>query len=168
MPIPSRFGVRDLTAAGAAAALAFILGYLKLYRLPQGGSITLATLPLLYVALWRGPRTGTLAGLLCGMLNLVGGFIIHPVQLLLDYPVPFACLGLAGLWPRYPRAGILFANLLRCVSHVASGAVFFGSYAPDGVSVWHYAAAYNLSFVLPELAIGIVLVPVLLRRVIRA
>ena len=64
--------VRDLTAVGMAASLAVMLGYLmRPVRLPQGGSITLETIPLLYVALWRGPRLGVSAGLLCSVLALM-------------------------------------------------------------------------------------------------
>jgi len=164
LPLKHRFTVRDLTAAGAAAGLALILGYLRLYRMPQGGAITLASVPILYLALWRGPRVGVLAGLMCGLLNLVGGYVIHPVQLVLDYPLPLAALGLAGLTPSVPRIGILTANALRCASHVASGVVFFASFAPEGMPVWHYALIYNLSFILPEAIIGLLAVPPILRR----
>ncbi len=164
MPPKHRFTVRDLTAAGAAAGLALILGYLRLYRLPQGGSITLATVPILYLALWRGPRVGALAGLMCGLLNLIGGYVIHPVQLIMDYPLPFALLGLAGLSRSLPRVGILVANALRCACHVGSGMLFFASYAPEGMPVWHYVLFYNLSFVAPEAVIGLLAVPPILRR----
>jgi thiamine transporter ThiT len=40
---PSINPTRAITAVAAATALALVLGYLKLYRLPQGGSITLET-----------------------------------------------------------------------------------------------------------------------------
>jgi thiamine transporter len=157
----SKLSISDLTASGMAAALALVLGYLKLYQLPQGGSITLAAVPILYLSFWRGPRAAMLAGLLCGLLSLIGGYIIHPVQLLLDYPLPFALLGVAGAFDRVPRLGILIAQALRCSCHIASGVIFFASYAPEGVTVWHYAALYNLSFILPEALISMIAVPLL-------
>ena len=164
MPSRSQLSIRDLTASGVAAALALVLGYLKLYQLPQGGSITLAAVPILYLSFWRGPRAAMLAGLLCGLLSLIGGYIIHPVQLLLDYPLPFALLEAAGAFTRTPRLGILVAQALRCSCHIASGIIFFASYAPEGVAVWHYAALYNLSFVLPETLICVIAVPLLRAR----
>ncbi|MDA0746610.1 MAG: energy-coupled thiamine transporter ThiT, partial [bacterium] len=119
MTTSARMDIRNLTALAAAAALAIFLGYLKLYRMPQGGSITLEAVPILFVALWRGPRTGILAGLFTGVLKLMlDPFIVHPVQVLLDYPLPFFCLGLVAYLPRFPRLGILLASTARWASHV--------------------------------------------------
>ncbi len=166
MASSSHPGVRGLTAVAATAALALILGYIKLYRLPQGGSITLEAVPILFLALWQGIRPGILAGLLTGILKLLfGPFIVHPVQLLLDYPLPFALLGLSAATPRAPRTGVLLGSLARWFSHFTSGIVFFGSYAPEGVSVWRYSALYNLSYIGPEALIALLLVPPLLRRI---
>ena len=143
-----------------------ILGFLKLYRLPQGGSITLEAVPILFLALRNGPRAGVAAGMLAGVLKLLlDSFIVHPVQLLLDYPVAFASLGLAGIFPATPRASILLAGACRWSSHFLSGVLFFESYAPEGIQVSNYAALYNLSYVGPETLLGILLVPTLIRRV---
>lgn len=159
---------RDVTFCGMAAALAVVLGMVGKVlplQLPQGGSITLETLPILFMAFWGGWRLGILTGFLDGILQLVfGAFIFHPIQVVLDYPLPFALLGLAGLLPNHVRLGIAGASILRLCSHFVSGFVFFAEYAPEGTSVWMYAALYNLSFVLPEALICIVLVPILLRR----
>jgi len=165
LPLSARFGIRDLTASSAAAALAVVLGYMKIYRLPQGGSITLETVPILFVALWLGVRPGALAGALTGVLKLLlDPYIIHPIQILLDYPLPFALLAFSALFPHFPRTGILVGNGARWLSHFVSGVVFFGSFAPEGVAVWRYSAVYNLSYIGPEAVIGLLLVPVLIRR----
>lgn len=164
---PTTNHTRAITAVAAATALALVLGYLKLYRLPQGGSITLETVPVLLLALWRGPRLGVLCGCLTGVLKLVlDPFVVHPVQILLDYPLPFALLGVAGIVQGHPRLGIILGSLGRWLSHVLAGAIFFAHYAPEGVSVWHYSVLYNLSYAGPEAAIAILLVPTLLRRVL--
>jgi thiamine transporter len=150
----------------AAAALAIVLGYFKLYRLPQGGSITLETVPILFITLWKGARTGFLAGLLTGLLKLIlDPFIIHPVQILLDYPIPFACLGLAAYPGSFPRLGIVLGNAARFSCHLFSGVVFFSAYAPDGTNVWYYSTLYNASYVVPETLIGLFLVPAIVRRI---
>ena len=166
MAFSTRFGIRDLTTAAMAAAMAVLLGYLKIYRLPQGGSITLETVPIIFVALLRSARLGLFAGFITGGLKLLfGPFIVHPVQLLLDYPFPFALLGFSAVLPRTPRIGVLLGNLARWFSHFTSGVVFFGSYAPEGISVWRYSALYNLSYIGPEAFIALLLVPLLLRRI---
>lgn len=150
----------------AASALGAILSLIKVYSLPQGGSVTATMLPILFLALWRGPRAGALAGLLLGGLKLaLGPFIVHPVQVLFDYPIPYALLGVAGFFQRFPALGTLVASLLRLGSHTFSGAVFFASFAPPGANHWAYSLAYNAGYILPEVILCSVLVPILLRRV---
>ncbi|MSS70841.1 MAG: energy-coupled thiamine transporter ThiT [Candidatus Latescibacteria bacterium] len=158
--------VKRWVEIAVAAALGAVLSLVKVYTLPQGGSVTVTTLPILFLALWRGPGTGATAGMVLGLLKLVlGPIVVHPVQILLDYPVPFALLGVAGFFPRYPAMGVLAGSLCRGASHVLSGVVFFASYAPPGVNVWKYSLVYNASYVLPEALLCIALVPILLRRV---
>ncbi len=160
--------LRNLTTVAMAAALAVVLGLIGKalpLQLPQGGSITLETVPIFFVAFWGGWRLGVFTGLIDGILQLfLGAFIVHPIQVLLDYPLPFALIGLSGLLPKYPRIGILFGSLMCWGSHVISGVVFFSQYAPEGTPVWLYSALYNASFVGPAALINIILIPLLLRR----
>ena len=58
--------------------------------------------PILWFSLRRGLRTGLEAGTIYGLVNMaLGGYIVDPFQALLDYPIAFAALGLAGLFKRY-------------------------------------------------------------------
>lgn len=146
-------------------ALGVVLGSLKIWQMPQGGSISLGMLPVLILALRRGPFVGVAAGALGGLLGLIiePPFIVHPVQFVLDYPVAFAALGLAGMfstsWRSAARAqawsrgiaravipGVVIAALIRYAAHVVSGIVYFADYA-QGQPVVVYSALYN-SFVL--------------------
>ena len=158
--------IHDLTVTALSAALAIVLGLVGKalpLRLPQGGSITLETVPIFLVACWKGPRVGCTAGLLTGVLQLLlGAYILHPIQVLLDYPIPFTLLGLSGLVS--PRLGILLGGTARFFSHFVSGIVFFASYAPEGTPVWIYSALYNLSYTVPETLIALFAVPFLLKR----
>ena len=80
-------------------ALAQILGYLKLYELPQGGSITLSMLPIFFFAVRWGLKDGLLCSFVFGILQLLldGGFAIGGQSMLGDYILAFGVLGLAGL-----------------------------------------------------------------------
>ncbi|HAI86499.1 MAG TPA: hypothetical protein DCL63_05860, partial [Firmicutes bacterium] len=49
-----------LAEAGVAAALAWILGRLKIFQMPQGGSVSLELIPILYLAFQRGAYPGVL------------------------------------------------------------------------------------------------------------
>jgi thiamine transporter len=141
-------------------ALATALSFVKLFSLPQGGSVTAASMiPLLILSLRRGAKTGVFVCVVYGLIQLmVEPFVVHPVQFLLDYPIAFGALGLAGLFQNRPFIGINVGILGRFISHFASGVVFFAEYAiAEGMSPIVYSAIYNGSYLLPELAISIYL-----------
>ena len=88
------------------------------------------------------------------MINLLQDpFILHPVQVLFDYPLPFMAMGLAGLLPQriYLATALAFTGRFLC--HFISGLVFFGSYAPEGMSPAIYSLTLNGSFMLTEFLI---------------
>lgn len=158
--------LRILAEGTIAVALAFVLGQIKIFRLPYGGSVTAGRMvPLLWFALRHGLRSGIEAGAVYGMVDLaLGGYVVHPIQVLLDYPVAFGCLGFAGAFRRkYPLIGVLVGVAGRFVSHFISGVVYFGSYAPEGMDPVIYSALYNGMYILPELAISLIMISILLK-----
>jgi thiamine transporter len=158
---------RVLTEAALAIALAFVLGLIKVFQMPFGGSISLDMVPLILLALRQGPFVGIVTGAAYGLLNLaIEPFIVHPVQVLFDYPLAFGVLGLAGFFAPTVRGAILgtvVAVLARFLCHFISGIVFFAAYAPEGWNPYLYSAAYNLAYLVPSLLIALVVVVVLLR-----
>jgi len=158
---------RVLTEAALAIALAFVLGLITVFRMPFGGSISLEMVPLILLALRQGPAVGIAAGAAYGLLDLaIEPFIVHPVQVLFDYPLAFGVLGLAGFFQPTVRGAVLgtiVAVLARFLCHFVSGVVFFASYAPEGWNPYLYSAAYNAGYLVPSLAIALVVVTVLLR-----
>ena len=86
--------IRALTVSALMIALAIVLGMIKLFSMPQGGSVTLfSILPIVVCGYLLGTRRGIMAGFCVGLLNLIfGPSVIHPVQLLLDYPIAFGAL----------------------------------------------------------------------------
>lgn len=140
-------------------ALSLVLSYLKLFRLPQGGSLTLEFVPLILFAYRRGVRWGCGAGTLAGILRIVlGGYIVHPLQALLDYPMAHAAIGLAGLFPKHKIGSLLLAAIVQLIFHICSGALFFASYAPQGTNPWIYAVGYNVFFLGPKLVISAMII----------
>ena len=158
---------RVLTEAALAIALAFVLGLIKVFQMPFGGSISLEMVPLILLALRQGPFVGIVAGAAYGLLDLaIEPFIVHPVQVIFDYPLAFGVLGLAGFFQPTVRGAILgtvVAVLARFICHFVSGIVFFASYAPEGWNPLIYSAAYNAAYLIPSLIIALVVVAVLLR-----
>ena len=149
---------RMLVEGGLAAGLAIVLSYLRIWRMPQGGSVTLENIPILIYALRWGFKGGFGAGAVAGIVQLVlGGYVVHPAQALLDYPIAFGVLGCAGLIRRPLWGGLLLGTTLRLAAHIFSGVIFFASYAPEGTNVWLYSTIYNGSYMLPNLALTLIL-----------
>ncbi|MDO5378707.1 MAG: energy-coupled thiamine transporter ThiT [Clostridia bacterium] len=158
-----RWTTRMLANAALCIALAFVLSYIKLYEMPQGGSVTLASmLPIFMFAYAYGVAPGMIVGFAYGLLQFVqGGWFVHPVQFLLDYPLCFAMLGLAGVARKLPdRWGIIPAILLgtffRFVCAFLTGVFFWGDGAGEQ-NVFVYSAVYNGTYLIPEAVICIVL-----------
>jgi len=159
------WSIRQLAESGIAVALAAALGMVKVYQLPQGGSITAGSMvPVLALSLRWGARTGIVAGVLLGLVNFaLEPVFLHPVQFLLDYPVAFGALGLAGFFPNTPWLGVVVGGAGRFLSHFLSGVVFFAQYAPRGTSPALYSAVYNGSYMLPEVVVSTVLTVLVLK-----
>jgi thiamine transporter len=158
-----KLSARMIAHIGLALALAVLLHSFRLYHFPQGGTVTPGSmLPLLIIA-WRyGAEVGYLSGFVFGMINLIlNPFILHPAQVLFDYPLPFMALGVAGYFKERLIMGILLGIFGRFICHVISGVIFFSSYAPHGTSPLVYALWLNGSYLLPETLICLLLVNLL-------
>ena len=140
-----KFNAKLITRIGIALALATILQAFKIYRFPQGGSVTLCSMvPILLIGFMYGPSIGMLTGFLFGMINMImDPYILHPVQILFDYPLPYLCLGVTGFFKNNKMIGSEIAIFLKFLCHFISGIVFFGSFAPSGMSPWIYSLVVN-------------------------
>lgn len=159
---------KNLAYAGVCIALSFALSYVKFFSLPMGGSITLASmLPLMIYSYIFGARKGVFAGLIYGVLQFIQNPQVYEwMQILLDYPVAFSALGLAGIAKKFKFlkgnaiaeiiVGMTIACVFRYAAHVISGYFVFGVWGNDwNLSPIAYSFAYN-SFVLVELAINVI------------
>jgi thiamine transporter len=162
-----RQAIRRLVELAIAVALTAVLTQVRVYKLPQGGSVTAGSMvPIFYIALRWGFRWGVLAGVLAGVVTYIAEpFFVHPVQVLLDYPIAFGAIGLAGLFQRSPVVGVVVGGVGRFLAHLISGIVFFASYAPKGMSPIVYSAIYNGSYMLPEIIISSILTVLVLRAI---
>ena len=160
----SKLTLRCLCEAAIMIALAQILGYLKLYELPQGGSITLSMLPIfLFCSRW-GFGPGMLASFAFSLLQLFldGAYAWSWQSMLGDYIFAFTVLGFAGLFSK-KRFGFFYGTLLgsalRYLVHYVVGATVWGEYMPETffgmtmTSPWFYSALYNGSYMVLDCAL---------------
>lgn len=162
------FDSKSIAYAAICIAMSFALSYLRPIHLPQGGSVTIASLlPLMIYSYMFGVKKGIFAGMIYGVLQAVQDpWIVHPAQFLLDYPIAFASIGVSGIFARtkklerFPQIQIalggILASVLRYASHLLSGVFAFSEYAysPEGLpmNAWVYSLTYN-SFVFADIAI---------------
>lgn len=160
-------------------ALATVLGFIKLFELPQGGTISLEMLPLLLMGLRRGTKWGLGTGFVHGFIQMVLGFsnVLYCATLasqlgciLLDYLVAYTVMGLAGAFALpFGRnsvgvgIGCVCSCALRFVCHFISGMWLWGAYAPADQPVWLYSFVYNGSYMLVDTVI-VTVVLLLLRK----
>lgn len=139
-----------------------------IWHMPQGGSVTIAGLvPLVWFALRRGAKWGIFAGFVYGLVHalLPGSYIVHPVQMLLDYPLAYAALGFAGLFKKVhllgPMAGTALGILGRFLCSFMSGLLFFveNPLSTEGMVA---SAVYNGTYLVPEFLITLIVLYFLL------
>ncbi|TWI54492.1 energy-coupled thiamine transporter ThiT [Halalkalibacter nanhaiisediminis] len=169
----NRDRLQTMIEIAVMAGLSLILSYVKFGAFwAMGGSISLIMVPIFVIAFRRGWKVGVLTGFLVGVLTLItGGYVVHPIQLIFDYPLPYLVLGFASIFvarsvSHAPKVsaivfGLLFATTLRFFSHYFSGVIWFGEFAPDGMSPHLYSFFYNISYLLPEMLLTLVILVLL-------
>ena len=162
--------LRCLTECAILIAIATVLSFIKLYKLPLGGSITaLSMLPILLAGYRNGFRWSVTASFTYAFLQLMvdiaeiaswgltAGIFIGAV--VFDYLLAYGSLCLAGLF-RNKKYGLVWGTAValpvRFIMHFISGYIFFASWAPEGYTPFAYSVAYNGSYMLPELIITVV------------
>lgn len=154
----SKQNVRALCEGALMVALGTVLGFIKLFELPQGGAVSLGMLPILFYAIRWGAGRGLLCGFVYGLLQLIldGAYAWGWASMLLDYIVAYTALGLGGIfagksWGVY--VGTVVGSLARFVVHFISGITIYKIVVPTAVlgttfdNPYLYSAAYNGSYV---------------------
>lgn len=163
-----KMGTKQLVFCAMAIALAFLTSYIRIFRLPWGGSVTLCSmLFIVLVANWYGVKTGMLVGLAYGILQFIQEpYVLSFFQVCCDYILAFAALGVVGFFAKSKGGlikGYVVAVLARGAFHALGGYLYWMSYMPDNFpaalkSV--YPIVYNYSFLLAEGIITLIIISV--------
>ena len=164
--------IKRLTESAILIALATVLSVLKLYEMPYGGSLTLASMmPIMIIAYRHGTAWGSFTAFLYGVIQqLLSVSILSYVTtwqsvvavILLDYVVAFAVCGLGGVFRKTVKnqttamiSGAFLCCALRYTCHVISGCtVWAGLSIPTTAAFW-YSLLYNAAFMIPETLITV-------------
>ena len=173
--------VLKMVECAMIVAIAFVLDLLPLPKWPQGGSVSLCMIPIVFFSFRHGALWGTISGLLLSFVGMIMGVSLPPANtlisvilcILLDYVLAFSLLGTADLFRR-PFGensvvgyivGTSAAGILRLICSFLSGVFLWGSYAPEGTPVWIYSLTYNCGYMIPNTVIAVIVI-VLLCRII--
>jgi len=160
---------RILVECAVLVAMSYVLVLIPLFKLPNGGSVTLASMvPIVIISLRHGSKWGLLSGVVFCIIQMMTGFYPPPTPTILyftavvflDYVVAFVSLGTAGSFsamigggPKGAAFGAFCVTTICFLGHFFSGILIWGVYAPEGQPVWLYSLIYNGSYMLPEIII---------------
>ena len=175
-----------LTECAIMLALSFALSCAKLFEMPMGGSVTIASmLPVMLISIKYGVSVGLATSFtysLTQMLQALASANVFPycetagtlvLCILFDYIVPFTLLGLAGLFHKLKITkntelnvyiGIVSTVVLRFICHFVTGVVIWKQWAPDGMGKYLYSFLYNAGFLSLDFIICIVCAILMFRK----
>ncbi|MHC8969067.1 energy-coupled thiamine transporter ThiT [Priestia aryabhattai] len=166
----SKTGVRNVNKAlplqakieiAIFAALALLLDLLPSIKIATAVSISFSMVPIFIMCFRWGVKGGALSGLLWGLLQLATGtaYILTALQTFIEYIVAFAFIGFGGVFSQSIKTNLannnrskafvlivlslIIGSFSRYFWHFIAGIIFWGSYAPKGMSALWYSFSMN-------------------------
>lgn len=153
---------KDLVTVGVVSVLSAVLSLFEIFRMPQGGSVTLYLVPLFFAAFNEDTRINIFVALITASLQIIlGGYILNPLQIILDYYLPLMMISTCQFWPFNKYLNLVFGSFCSMISYVVSGMLFF--HTPFVASL-----IYNATFFIPTLVLNIVVFRLVNPRIVKA
>ncbi|MBQ1254398.1 MAG: energy-coupled thiamine transporter ThiT, partial [Clostridia bacterium] len=168
----------SLCECGILVAAAVVISFLQIpWFWANGGSISFVAVPLVLIGYRHGVSWGFGACMVYGLVDCIvgGGLGWGIVSVLLDYVLAYGAMGVAGLFRKKGllslELGVLFGNLARFAVHFIAGItawkiavgdtseIFGMTFGADASVV--YSILYNGSYMLPNLLLSLVAMPLL-------
>lgn len=160
---------KQIVFSAMAIALATVVAtVIKLPSLPNGGSVTLFSMLLVtLVGYWYGPFLGISAAVGYGILQFITGpYVVHPLQVVIDYPLAFGALGFSGFFSGKKNglvtgylAGVAGRFFFASVSGLIFYTVYVEGFRENLAAVWA-SLFYNMTYLVPEAFITVLLLTV--------
>jgi len=150
-----------LIEAAFFAAIAMVLDLLPSITIAPAVTISFSMVPIFILAFRWGFKVSFISGFLWGLLQLTTGnfYFLSVIQFLIEYFIAFAFVGFAGLFhPVIQKSlqngnkllvsiwvvvAVFVGSLARYFWHFVAGVVFWGDYAPEGMSPFMYSFVMN-------------------------
>lgn len=150
---------------------------------PNGGSISIAMIPIFMMSFRYGLKGGLISGIAIGSIQLLwsGDGIFDWSQALLEYSVAYGIVGFAGLFSKliyrnknnwksimYALIAIFVGGILRTTLHIIAGVAFWSqNIFKEGVGltvIWFGSAIYNLGYMAPSIILCMIIMTILIIR----
>ena len=160
---------QQLVTCAVALALAYVTSYIKIFKLPFGGSVTLfSMLFIVLIGYWYGAKIGILTGLVYGIFQfLQEPYVLSLFQVCCDYILAFGAMGIAGFFSKSKKHGLvkayLAAILARGAFHALGGYLYWMDYMPSNFPkslTALYPIIYNYSFILAEGILTVIVISI--------
>jgi thiamine transporter len=154
--------LQTMIEGALVACLGVVLAFIPVQFGPGNAfDLSLGLIPLGIYGIRRGLPPALIAGLVWALMKGIIGqwYILSPVQVGLDYIIPFTFAGFLGVFSRQTlsairekRAGALLlwvsaSSIIgvfsRWIWHFIAGFLVWGEYAPDGQSPVIYSLLFN-------------------------
>ena len=168
----------SLCECGILVAAAVVISFLQIpWFWANGGSISFVAVPLVLIGYRHGVSWGFGACMVYGLVDCIvgGGLGWGIVSVLLDYVLAYGAMGVAGLFRKKGllslELGVLFGSLARFAVHFIAGVtawriavgdtteIFGMTFGADASEV--YSLLYNGSYILPNLLLSLVAMPLI-------
>ena len=176
--------IKIIVEVGIFAAIGFVLDEIQGIAFASvftaGGSIGIAMVAVLIVAYRRGLLPAICTGLIMGAMDLITkSYFITAWQVLLDYILPYALVGVAGAFKPWFDKEENSKNkiIILCLGAIAGGVLKFMSHFIVGTLVWApmgydwpiesealYSFAYNIAFTGPSIVLSAIVLVALYKR----
>lgn len=156
---------KRLVYSALGIAIALVTSYIKLWEMPTGGSVTLLSMFFIcLIGYWFGAGYGIITGVAFGLLQFIlNPYMVSIPQVLLDYPLAFGALGLAGFFRNEKHGmqlGYIIGVIGRFIFSTLSGVIFFADYAPEGMNPWIYSMSYQGAYLGAEMVLTLVIISI--------
>ena len=169
--------ILTLVECAMLVAVAVVIDLLPFPKWPQGGSVSLCMIPIVFCSFRHGALWGMFTGFILSCVQMLTGFYLPPAGtffaivmcVLLDYVLAFGLLGSASIFGKLCgrnkklgyAVGTFTVGIIRLACSFLSGIFLWGSYAPEGTPVWIYSLTYNASYMIPNTLIACVVITLL-------
>lgn len=156
--------INELVKVSMFAALSVVLSLFVVFRLGNGGSISLYLVPVVLFALKKPFKLTVLCALIIIIAQMItGSMVLGILQVILDYVLPVFLIATISIVRNksviIKFCYIILIGVLVLASYTASGMVYFGA-------TFYFSLTYNITHFIPTYLFGVLIAFIIEKRLV--